>query len=115
MKTNLQLEKTLRELRKLSNKEKVNLWKRVSYELGKSTRKMREVNISKIDKYCNKDEIALVPGKVLGEGKLTKKITVAAWKFSKEAQSKINKDGEAILLKELMAKNPKGKKVRLIG
>ena len=60
-------------------------------------------------------EIALVPGKVLSDGELTKKMTIAAFQFSKEAMNKINKKGKAITIKELIKENPKGKNVRIIG
>ncbi len=115
MKTNLQLEKTVRELKRASKKEQVNLWRRVSEELERPTRSMRAVNLSKIERCCRDGEVALVPGKVLATGSLKKSITVAAWKFSKGAQEKISKAGKALSLAELMKKNPKGKNVRIIG
>jgi large subunit ribosomal protein L18e len=113
--TNINLKNLIRELRKLSTKNNVKLWKRIAYELEKPTRNRREVNISKIDKYTKENEIALVPGKVLSNGDLTKKITVAAFKFSQQATEKINKKGKAISIQDLMKDNPKGKKVRIIG
>ena len=74
-----------------------------------------EDNIYKINKTTRDGETAIVPGKVLSEGELTKKITVAAWQFSEKAKEKINKVGKAVSIKELIKKNPKGSKVRIIG
>ncbi|MFH1209620.1 MAG: 50S ribosomal protein L18e [archaeon] len=113
--TNIHLKNLIRELRKLSTKQNVKLWKRIAYELEKPTRKRREVNISKIDKYTKENEIALIPGKVLGSGDLTKKITVSAFQFSQKAKEIINKKGKAISIQDLIKDNPKGKKVRIIG
>ena len=113
--TNSVLRKLIIDLNKLSRKEKVSLWKVISNELNKPTRKRREVNLYKIDQYTREGETALIPGKVLSEGSLNKKLTVAAYKFSDEAREKINKIGKAISIKELMRENPEGKKVRILG
>src|SRR3989344_1732324 len=110
--TTQELRKLIIDLRKLSVKQKVNLWKRIADDLEKPTRKRREVNLYKISKYTKKEETALIPGKVLSLGNLDKKITIAAYKFSKEAKDKINKIGKAISIKELIKENPKGKKIR---
>lgn len=111
----LELRNLIIELRKLSNKQKVNLWKRIADDLEKPTRIRREVNLYKISKNTNENETALIPGKVLSMGNLDKKLTVAAYKFSKQAREKINKAGKAITIKELIKENPKGKKIRIIG
>ncbi|MBS3168366.1 50S ribosomal protein L18e [Candidatus Woesearchaeota archaeon] len=113
--TNLALKKLIADLKSLGTKENVPLWKRVANDLEKSTRQRRDVNVYKIDKYTKEGEIAIVPGKVLSEGELTKKITVASYKFSESAKEKINKTGKAISIRELMNTNPKGKKVRILG
>jgi len=113
--TSLTLKLLLIDLSKLYKKEKVNLWKRLEYELSKSSRNRREINLYKIDQYAKDGETVVVPGKVLSKGDLNKKLTVAAFKFSSEAKSKINKVGKAISIQQLMKDNPKGKKVRILG
>ncbi len=113
--TNPSLRKLIRELRKTSSEERIKLWKRIADDLEKSTRQRRKVNVSRIDKYANSNEIALIPGKVLSSGNLTKKITVAAYQFSEQAREKINKIGKAISIQQLIKENPKGRKVRIIG
>src|SRR3989338_7682619 len=112
--TNPILKKLIQELRMLSYKEKAPLWKRIANDLEKSARQRRNVNIYKIDRHIGEKETALIPGKVLSEGELTKKVTVAAYQFSAQAKAKINKAGKAITLQELMKTNPKGKNVRII-
>ena len=111
-KTNQNLVQLIRELKKLSNKEKVNIWKRVAKELERPTRKQREVNIWKINKVTKDNDTIIVPGKVLGEGELDHKVSVAAYQFSEGAKAKISNN---MLIEELMEKNPKGSKVRIIG
>lgn len=113
--SNLILAKLINDLKILSTKEKSKLWKRVAYELERSTRKRREVNLYKINNYTQEGEIALVPGKVLSLGEIDKKITVAAFRFSDAAREKINKSGKAISIQELVKQNPKGKNVRILG
>ena len=111
----LVLRNLIRELTALGKKKKINLWLRVAEDLSRPTRIRRSVNLYKIDKFTNEGEIALIPGKVLSVGDLTKKLTVAAYQFSGKAEEKINKIGKAVKLQDLMKSNPDGKKVRIIG
>ena len=113
--TTLELQQLIIALRELSSKQKVPLWKRVADDLGKPTRKRREVNLYQLDKSVREHETAVVPGKVLSIGDFNKKITVAAYQFSAAAKAKISKTGKAISIHELMIKNPAGKNVRIIG
>lgn len=93
-----------------------NLWKRVAKDLDKPSRQRRKVNLYTINKTIRKEEIALVPGKVLSLGNLDKKITIAALDFSDQALLKIKASGsKAIFLRELFKTNPEGKMVRIIG
>ncbi len=113
--TTLALQNLIMELSVLGSKEQAPLWKRLAQDLSKSTRIRRSVNIDRIQRYTRENEIALVPGKVLSGGELTKKLTIAAYQFSAKAKEKINKTGKAITIKQLMLENPKGNKVRIIG
>ncbi len=65
-------------------------------------------------KHTRDGETALIPGKVLSLGKMDKKLTVAAFKFSESALEKINANGKAISIEELLKNNPDGKKVRIL-
>ena len=113
--TNLKLQKLIIETKKLGSKDKSKFWKRVSQELAKATRQRREVNIETINRTIREGETAVIPGKVLSNGELTKKVTIAAYKFSETAKEKINKKGKAITIQQLMKDNPTGKKVRIFG
>ena len=62
------------------------------------------------------EETALIPGKVLSSGDLTKKLTIAAWTFSDKAEEKIKKaGGKSISIEDLMKNNPDGKNIRILG
>ena len=110
--TNENLRKLIIDLNTISKKLKIPLWSRIAFELNKPTRKRREVNLRQINSYINDGEIALVPGKVLGDGDLTKKAKVAAFRFSESAKAKIK---DSLSIEELVKTNPKGKGVRIIG
>lgn len=105
----------VQELKKTSIEQDVALWKRIAEDLEAPSRQRRNVNVFKIDALACDGEILIVPGKVLGEGDLTKKVTVAAFAFSDGARAKINKAGKALSIAELVRSNPKAAKVRILG
>ena len=102
-------------LKKTAIENDVAIWKRVASDLEAPTRRRRVINVYKLDKFTKDNEIVVVPGKVLGTGELNKKITVAAYTFSEQALQKINAKGKALSIKELVEKNPKGSKIRIMG
>ncbi len=114
--TNTQLAELINDLKKVSSENDAGIWKRIAYDLSKSTRQRRIVNLSKISRYCTEDEVIVVPGKVLGSGELNKKLTIAAYQFSDQAREKIKEaKGTSLDISELIKKNPQGKKVRIMG
>lgn len=110
--TNPTLKKLIMELEKKYRKTKRPIWRDLAEKLKRPRRKRVEVNLFKINKYVKENEIAVVPGKVLSVGELTKPLTIAAWKFSKKAIEKIQKSqGKAISIYELMELNPKNLRI----
>jgi large subunit ribosomal protein L18e len=105
----------LQKLKKTAIDNNAPIWKRVATDLEAPTKARRLVNVYKIEKYVQDGETIVVPGKVLGTGDLTKKVTVAAFSFSEDAHKKISAKGKTMTITELMHKNPKGEKVRIIG
>ena len=74
------------------------------------------MNILFVIGYINKNETALIPGKVLSPGNLTKKVSIAAWSFSDKAEEKIKEaGGKSMSIEELVKTNPKGKDIRILG
>lgn len=115
-KTNPELIELIIYLKQKSREEKVNIWRDIAERLEKPLSVWPEVNLSRIERYAGDTDIIVVPGKVLGAGVITKKVTVSAFKFSSEAKEKIETAGGRVLtIKELIAINPKGKGVRIFG
>ena len=104
----------IEELKRKSKEEGVALWKDVAERLEKPRRRYAEVNLSKINRYARDGETVLVPGKVLGSGRLERRVTVAALGFSKSAYESINAVGRCMSIEELMRENPKGSNVRIM-
>jgi len=111
-KKNPELVKLIEEL----SKRRENIWRDVASRLSKSRKNMAEVNVDRINRYAKEGETILVPGKVLAQGKIVKKVNVAAFKFSKEAKRKIiEAGGKCMSIGELLEENPKGSNVRIFG
>ena len=116
MKANYYLEKTIEDLNKQSETEKVKLWSRVAEDLKKPTRKRRIVNLARINRCSKENETIIVPGKVLASGEINHKVNVAAFAFSIQAKDKIEQaKGKVYTIHEFMKVNPKAKATRIIG
>jgi len=114
--TNPELIELIRFLRKQSRENKVNIWRDVAERLAKPNRRRVAVNLSRLNRYTQKNEAVVVPGKVLGTGQINHPITVTAFAFSEKARQKIKtKRGKCISFLDLIKKNPKGSHVKIIG
>jgi large subunit ribosomal protein L18e len=113
--TNKILFDTIQELRKFSNKAESEVFKAVAQKLSAPASQRSEVNVGHLEKHAKEGETVVVPGKLLGDGKITKKVTVAAFRASESAKVKIEKaGGKYMTLQEYLSKNPK-EKPRIIG
>ena len=110
---NQHTQQLITELRKTAIEQETSLYKRLASDLAKPSRQRRTVNLFSIEKHAADGETVVIPGKVLGEGDLTKKVTVVALTFSETAKEKINKKGKTLTLHEFM-QNPT-KRVRILG
>jgi len=116
MKDNNELQGLIDELKKQSSVQKVKLWNRLASELSGPTRQRRVVNLYKIDKFAKDEETIIVPGKVLGTGEITRKISIAAYNYSSQALEKLqNGKCKVMTISEILKENPKAKKVRILG
>ena len=115
-KTNPMLVSLIQELKKQSNENDVAIWKDIALRLEKPSRNWPVVNLNRISQHVNEKETALIPGKVLSDGKLTKKVSIAAWSFSEKSKEKIKKaGGKTMSIEELIKSNPKGENIRILG
>jgi len=116
VKTNPTLIALIHELKKQANENDAPIWKDIAIRLEKPLKNWPEINLTRISKYTSEKETALIPGKVLSTGELTKKISIAAWSFSEKSQEKIKKAGGKFMsIEELIKNNPKGKDIRILG
>jgi large subunit ribosomal protein L18e len=115
MKTNIQLKSLIAELGKLSNQENKKIWGKIANEFKKPTRNSKAINLNKINYLSKENDIIIVPGKILGNGELEHKITIAAFKISSQAHEKIKQsNSEFYFLDEFIKKNPKIKNARIL-
>jgi len=114
-KTNPRILKLINDLKAKSREQNVNIWKDIALRLDKPTRHYAETNLSKISRHSGKDDIVIVPGKVLGTGSIDHPVTVAALNFSATAEQLIaGAQGKCLSIEQLMETNPTGKGVRIL-
>ena len=73
------------------------------------------MNLSKIEKYTDDNDVVLVPGKLLSGGELTKKVTIIAYNYSQKTLDKINGKAQIISIEEALKKYPNAKDIKIIG
>ncbi len=113
--TNQVLFDTIRDLKKLSNKTGVGVFKAVAEKLSGPASQRSEVNIARIAKNANEGEKVIIPGKVLGTGEISKKVTVIALSASTGAVKKIEgAGGQFIEIRDYIASKPDSK-IRILG
>ena len=104
--TDIRLFKLINNLRKLGRDKKVSVWGDIAKELARTRKNRAKVNLWKIDKEAEEGEYVVIPGKVLGDGELTKKVNVIAYNFSESSKEKIEKaGGKTFLIDEFVPKN----------
>lgn len=102
------------QMRKAAKANDAKIWEDVAEALAKPRRQKVEVNLIDIERHAGDSEV-VVPGIVLAKGDLTKAMTVAAWRFTSAARGKIKRSGgDALTIAELLEKNPKGEKVKIM-
>ena len=107
---------TIKILKRASKSSGANIWLTTSKYLSKSVSRKRKVNVGKIAKVTKKDEVVLIPGKVLGGGAVSHRIIIGAYAFTKSAADKIkNAGGEVLSIPVFVERYPTGKDVKLIG
>lgn len=114
-KTNPNLIALIKNLRKQSYDEEAAIWKELAIKLEKPCRNQAEVSLNHINRNTEDGETVVIPGKVLSDGNLDHKVTVAALGFTKTAEAKLAKAGcEAITIAKLAEENPKGSNVKIM-
>jgi large subunit ribosomal protein L18e len=113
--TNPQLIELITQLRKQGREQDAPIWIDVADSLAKTRSQRVTVNISNINRNTEKADVVVVPGKVLASGAIDHSVTVAAFEVSAPAKAKLDAaKAKYITIQELMEKNPKGSKVKII-
>ncbi|NLK31484.1 MAG: 50S ribosomal protein L18e [Methanosarcina flavescens] len=113
-KTNPRIVSLILTLKERANANTAPIWKDIARRLEMPSRNYAAVNISKINRHTAKDDVLLIPGKVLGAGLLDHPVTVAALNFSDSAAKKITEaGGRCLSLEEIVESNPKGSGIRI--
>jgi len=112
---NPELLSVIHDLRKKAKESNAVIWLDVAKRLSSSRRRRVAVNLSRLNRYTEEKETLIVPGKVLGSGKIEHPLIVAAFAFSDQAQSKIvSAKGKCLTIQDLLETNPKGSNVRVM-
>ncbi len=95
--------------------KKKEAWKKIAEILSSPRRKRIDVNIEKISNEAKAGETIVVPGKVLSQGDIEKKIKVVAVSFSEKAKEKLLKAKCDVsdMLDEIK-KNPDAKGIKIL-
>lgn len=111
-KGNAELVATIRAAKKTGN----GLWLRVAGALSGPRRARVAVNIEDIEKATKEGDSIIIPGKVLSQGEISKKIAVIAFNFSERAKEKLLKSkSRCVSILEEIKKNPKADGLRILG
>ena len=115
-KSNAELVQAITSLKKAARDNDAPIWKSIAKRLEGPSRNWPTVNISKLEYNSQKNSKIVVPGKLMGSGNLTKKVTVSAYSLTKSATEKIEKaGGKFVHYSDFIKSNPKGKDVMVIG
>ena len=115
-KTDPVLLRTIEDLRKASREHGAAIWRDLAERLGKSRARWSEVNLSVVARHAQKGETVAVPGVLLGTGTIPFAVTVAAYRASSAARTKVEAAGGRVLdLLELAREVPRGSNVRILG
>ena len=105
-----------KELKKASTKNDAPIWRKLAEYALKPASARRDLNLNRIGQLTKENDVVVFPGKVLGTGNITHKITLFSFSISNSAADKILKSGGKIINhSELVEQNPTGKGVVLLG
>jgi len=105
----------IKDLKQASKKNEAPIWSRLA-DLALKTSSKRVVNLTRINTATKENDILFVPGKVLGTGNISHKITLCSLSISTSAAKKIIQNGGNIMTySDMIKKYPTGKGVIIFG
>lgn len=97
------------------NSKSSDAWRKISEILAGPRKNRSEINLDKIENDSSEGEVIVVPGKVLSQGELNKKVKVVALGFSDGAKEKLkNSKIEFSTIEEEIKNNPEAKGIRIL-
>ena len=114
--TNQLVIQMVKEFKGASKKNNAPIWSRLAELALKPSSARRTINIGQINKFVKDNDVIVVPGKVLGTGNISHKITLCSFSMSTTGAKKVLQSGGKILsFSELIKSHPTGKGVVIIG
>ena len=106
------LVETLRAAKKTGSE----IWLNVASVLSSPRRNKIAVNLGELEKATKEGDSIIVPGKILSQGEISKKIAIIAFAFSEKAKEKLLKTkSQAVNIIDEIKKNPQAKGLKVFG
>ena len=106
----------VKDLKQASKKNDAPIWSRLADMAMKPSSSRRVVNLTKINKATKENDVLFIPGKVLGTGNISHKITLSSFSMSATAANKIiQTGGNIVTYSDMIKKYPTGKGVIIFG
>ncbi len=104
------------DLKKASAKNDAPIWAKLAEYALKPSIARRDINLNRISQLTKENDTVVFPGKVLGTGDISHKITLCSFSISNSAANKIIENGGKLIdFSKLIEQNPTGKGVVLLG
>lgn len=95
--------------------KKNKAWNELASMISSSRKNYLENNLNEINEKAKEGEKIVIPGKVLSQGEINKKIKIIALSFSEKAKDKLKKSGcEVKTILEEIKSNPDAKEIKII-
>ena len=106
----------VKDLKQASKKNEAPIWSKLADLALKQSSSKRTVNLTRINKTTKENDVLFVPGKILGTGNMSHKITLSSFSISTTARKKIIQSGGNIMAySDMIKKYPTGKGVIIFG
>ena len=114
--TNQVVKQMAKDLKKASTKNDAPIWSKLAEMALKPSSARRTINVNKINDLTKDNDVVVFPGKVLGTGVISHKITLSSFSISNSAATKILESGGKILnFENMIEQYPTGKGVTMLG
>jgi large subunit ribosomal protein L18e len=114
--TNQVVKTMAKDLKRASKDNDAPIWSKLSQQALKPTIARKTINLNKINKLTKDNDVIVFPGKILGTGTLSHKITLCSFSISNAAARKVlDADSKIINYKDMIKEYPTGKGVILLG